>query len=603
MVTTYGKIIFNTIFPNDKYTITLDIDNETGEARKEERYIPFINEANIDNLTDKLDDKYFISPKGNKSIKDLLSEVPSPHPFRKKFLGNIISEVFKHFKLSETSKTLDKMKDLGFKYSTVSGITVAATDIEVVPGKAEVLKVAQEKVDQYEEYYNDGFITEKERRNNVINIWKNAKEQLEKKIKVEVERKYKTNHIFMMSDSGARGNIANFVQLSGMRGLMAKPNGESMDIPIRSSFREGLTMSEFFISTHGARKGSTDTALKTAESGYLTRRLVDVSQDVTVTEEDCHTDKGLIVSRLVDTDGSTIVPLVDRIRGRFISKPILHPKTNKVIVPKDGYINDELAEKIHKLGVEEVTIRSLLTCNAKNGVCVKCYGGDLSTGEIVEKGEVVGIIAAQSIGEPGTQLTMRTFHSGGVAGEDITQGLPRIQELFEAREPKGKAIISDIEGMVESITLEKDNRYEITIKNQKETKTYLTDSGKTAIVKERDKVYAGQRLTEGLIHPKELLKVGKVEDVEKYILKEVQKVYRSQGVEIADKHIEIIIKQMLQKVYVVHEGSTAILPGSLLSKNEIYTEIESCIKENRETPVIRPVLLGINRASLKSDSF
>ncbi|MCK9470731.1 MAG: DNA-directed RNA polymerase subunit beta', partial [Bacilli bacterium] len=323
----------------------------------------------------------------------------------------------------------------------------------------------------------------------------------------------------------------------------------------------------------------------------------------TVTEEDCHTDKGLIVSRLVDTDGSTIVPLVDRIRGRFISKPILHPKTNKVIVPKDGYINDELAEKIHKLGVEEVTIRSLLTCNAKNGVCVKCYGGDLSTGEIVEKGEVVGIIAAQSIGEPGTQLTMRTFHSGGVAGEDITQGLPRIQELFEAREPKGKAIISDIEGMVESITLEKDNRYEITIKNQKETKTYLTDSGKTAIVKERDKVYAGQRLTEGLIHPKELLKVGKVEEVEKYILKEVQKVYRSQGVEIADKHIEIIIKQMLQKVYVVHEGSTAILPGSLLSKNEIYTEIEACIKENRETPVIRPVLLGITRASLKSDSF
>jgi DNA-directed RNA polymerase subunit beta' len=603
LVTTYGKIIFNTIFPSDKYTVTLDIDNETGETRKEERYIPYINEANISNLTDKLDDKYFVSPTSGKTIKELLDEIKVPHPFRKKFLGNIISEVFKHFKLSETSKTLDKMKDLGFKYSTISGITVAATDIEVVSGKEEILAEAQKKVDQYDEFFNDGFITEKERRNNVIAIWKSAKEELEKKIKAEVEAKYDKNHIYMMSDSGARGNIANFVQLSGMRGLMAKPNGESMDIPIRSSFREGLTMSEFFISTHGARKGSTDTALKTAESGYLTRRLVDVSQDVTVTEEDCGTDKGFEVTTLVDSDNSVIVPLLDRIRGRFVAKPILHPKTGKVIVPRNGYINDELAEKIVKLGIESVHIRSLLTCNAKSGVCVKCYGSDLSTGEIVERGEVVGIIAAQSIGEPGTQLTMRTFHSGGVAGEDITQGLPRIQELFEAREPKGKAIISDIEGVVESITLEKDNRYEITIKNQRETKVYLTDSGKAAIVKEKDKVVAGQRLTDGLIHPKELLRVGKVEDVEKYILKEVQKVYRSQGVEIADKHIEIIIKQMLQKVYVVHEGGTSILPGTLLSKNEIYEEIEKCIKENRDIPVIRPVLLGITRASLRSDSF
>ena len=603
LITTYGKVVFNTIFPNDKYTITVDIDHETGEPKKQERYIPYINEAEASNLTDQLDDKYFVSLKDGKNIKDILKSVPSPHPFRKKFLSVIISEVFKHFKLSETSKTLDKMKDLGFKYSTISGITVAATDIEVVPGKELVLAEAQKKVDEYDKFYNRGFITERERRNNVIGIWKEAKEVLEAKIKKEVEKKYTTNHIYMMSDSGARGNIANFVQLSGMRGLMAKPNGESMDIPIRSSFREGLSMSEFFISTHGARKGSTDTALKTAESGYLTRRLVDVSQDVTVTEDDCKTDKGYEARKLVDSDGSTIVPLVDRIRGRFISKPILHPKTKKVIVPKDGYINDELAEKIINIGVESVYIRSLLTCNSKSGVCVKCYGGDLSTGEIVEKGEVVGIIAAQSIGEPGTQLTMRTFHSGGVAGDDITQGLPRIQELFEAREPKGKAIISEIDGVVDSITLEKDNRYEIVIKNNKETKTYLTDSGKTPIVTEKAKVVAGDRLTEGLIHPKELLRVGKVEDVEKYILKEVQKVYRSQGVEIADKHIEIIIKQMLQKVFVIHEGGTAFLPGSFVSKTEIYDEIAECIEEGKDVPIIKPVLLGITRASLRSDSF
>src|SRR5690554_2774613 len=534
LVTTYGKIVFNTIFPNEKYKITT-IEDETGETVEEERHIPYINEANPTNLTDKLDDKYFISFQNNETIKEFLIErgydkekledkeyfidlvtdgtyvrevlktIPAPHPFRKKFLSVIIAEVFKHFKLSETSKTLDKMKDLGFKYSTISGVTVAATDIEVVPGKEEVLKEAQAKVDKYDSFYERGFITEKERRNSVINIWKAAKEKLEDKIKKEMEKKFISNHIYMMSDSGARGNIANFVQLSGMRGLMAKPTGESMDIPIRSSFREGLTMSEFFISTHGARKGSTDTALKTAESGYLTRRLVDVSQDITITEDDCHTDKGFEVSTIIDSDGSTIVPLVDRIRGRFAMKPVVHPKSGKVIVPKNGYINDELAEKIVKLGIEKVTIRSILTCNSHSGVCVKCYGSDLSTGKVVETGEVVGIIAAQSIGEPGTQLTMRTFHSGGVAGDDITQGLPRIQELFEAREPKGKAIISEIDGTVESITLEKDNRYEITIRgnvkrsNGYEVKTYLTDAGKMPIVQEKDKVKAGDRLTEGQI--------------------------------------------------------------------------------------------------------
>jgi len=638
LVTTYGKLVFNTIFPNEKYKI-IKIDDETGEKSEEERYIPFINEANPNNLTDKVDDKYFVSFKENNIkefliscgydkekledieyfldivrngtyVKEVLKTIPCPHPFRKKFLGVIIGEVFKHFKLSETSKTLDKMKDLGFKYSTISGVTVAATDIEVVAGKEDIIKEAQEKVDKYESYYARGFITEKERRKHVIEIWNSAKEKLEGLIKKEMEKKFISNHIYMMSDSGARGNIANFVQLSGMRGLMAKPNGESMDIPIKSSFREGLTMSEFFISTHGARKGSTDTALKTAESGYLTRRLVDVSQDITITEDDCHTDQGLEVYAFTDdSDGSLIVPLVDRIRGRFAAKPVLHPKTGKVIVPKDGYITDELAEKIVKLGIEKVTIRSVLTCNARSGVCVKCYGSDLSTGDVVEIGEVVGIIAAQSIGEPGTQLTMRTFHSGGVAGKDITQGLPRIQELFEAREPKGKAIISEIDGVVESITLDKDNRYKVIIRgnvkrnNEYEQIEYLTDSGKVPIVQVNEKVKAGQRLVEGDIKPKELLRVSQVVDVENYILKEVQKVYRSQGVEIADKHIEIIIKQMFQKVFVVHEGGTNLLPGSLVSKTEIFDIFYDCIKNNKELPIVKPAILGITRASLRSDSF
>ena len=413
----------------------------------------------------------------------------------------------------------------------------------------------------------------------------------------------------MMSDSGARGNIKNFVQLFGMRGLMAKPNGETMDIPITSSFREGLTMSEFFISTHGARKGSTDTALKTAESGYLTRRLVDVSQDVIVTEEECGTDKGMLVKAIdvVNATGnlSVVVDLKDRIVGRFANKSVFDPQTNEVLVKKDEFITEDIADRIVKAGVKEVYIRTLLTCNSKNGVCVHCYGSDLSTGEIVERGEVVGTIAAQSIGEPGTQLTMRTFHTGGTAGDDITQGLPRIQELFEAREPKGKAIISEIDGIVKDIVAEKDQRFDIKIynKDNKEEKVYRTDSGKSPIVKKGDSVLAGDKLTEGLIHPKELLKVSTIEKVEDYILREVQKVYRSQGVAIADKHIEIIIRQMLQNIYIINEGQTDLLPGSYISRVELSEIIEECIKENKEMPVLRPVLLGITRASLKSDSF
>ena len=618
IITTWGKIIFNTIFPKN---------NEFGD-------FPYVNEPELNNLVNGVDDRFFIE-----HGKDIKAEVNSwisepearrlekegkpvdkkkiiPHPFKKKFLGTIIAEVFKQFKLAETSRTLDKLKDLGFKYSTVSGITVSAYDIKTVPTKTEVLKKAQAEVDKLERHLKMGFVTASEKRKLTIKTWQDAKKTLEDDIKEEVQDHFIDNHLYMMSDSGARGNISNFVQLSGMRGLMAKPNGESMDIPIRSSFREGLTMSEFFISSHGSRKGSTDTALKTAESGYLTRRLVDVSQEVIVREEDCGTDKGMDVSALLEDDGNVIVPLIDRIRGRFTNKPVYDPETHEEIIGANQYIDDSMAEKIVKHKVKTVSIRSLLTCNCKNGVCVKCYGSDLSTGDIVERGEVVGIIAAQSIGEPGTQLTMRTFHSGGVAGgEDITQGLPRIQELFEAREPKGKAIISEFDGKVMSIKAEKDNRHEITIEHRDyndkvvynngvpETKTYLTDSGKVLKVHEGDYVKAGDRLTEGLIHPKELLRVSTVEAVENYILREVQKVYRSQGVEIADKHIEIIIKQMLQKVVVINEGDTEYLPGAQISRSKLVEKVAECAAKGLKPPVVRALLLGITRASLKSDSF
>ncbi|CCY07748.1 MAG: DNA-directed RNA polymerase subunit beta' [Coprobacillus sp.] len=592
LITTYGKIIFNTIFPNI------------------EPYIPYICESFDENkaptnLTEKTPSRFFV--KKGTNIKEYLKTLPVPHPFVKKYLSVVIAEVFKRFKLAETSKTLDKMKDLGFKYSTVSGITVAASDIQVIGTKKEVIDKTQKIVDKIDKYYSRGIITAEERRRSVIDEWGKAKKQLEKDIEDEAKTNFISNHIYMMGDSGARGSIANFIQLSGMRGFMAKPNGESMDVPILSSFKEGLSMSDFFISTHGARKGSTDTALKTAESGYLTRRLVDVSQDVIITEDDCGTDKGMLVTDLVKEDGRVIVPLYDRIRGRFTNKPIYDPRDeSKILVEKDTFISDLLADKIVKAGVKEVYIRTLLTCNCKNGVCVKCYGSDLSTGEVVEKGEVVGVIAAQSIGEPGTQLTMRTFHSGGVAGgDDITQGLPRVQELFEARTPKGKAIISEIKGEVSKIELVQDSRYEVVIKNKSngDERKYITDSGKRPIVKMGEKVEPGQKITDGQIHPKELVQVSTVEAVAKYILMEVQKVYRSQGVDIADKHIEIIVKQMLRKVVILNEGGTDLLPGSHVSRNELQGIIEDCVKRGVDFPIVKPILLGITRSSLKSDSF
>lgn len=529
-----------------------------------------------------------------------------------------ISEVFRQSKLAETSKTLDKMKDLGFKYSTIAGITVSAFDVVIANEKGDIIAKAEETVKKYNQMYRRGTMLRAEKTRMVIDVWNKAKDDIESAIKAKMKVDATKNHIFMMADSGARGSSSNFTQLAGMRGLMAKPNGESMEIPVKACFIEGMSMSEFFISTHGARKGSTDTALKTAESGYLTRRLVDVSQDITITKVDCGTDKGMVLTTLYYkdpektpngySDKNVCVNLKDRIVGRFAAKPVVAKVDGKktVLVDKGEFISEAIAQKIVDAGVKEVTVRTLLTCDSKVGVCVKCYGSDLSTTGIVEKGEVVGIVAAQSIGEPGTQLTMRTFHSGGVAGgDDITQGLPRIQELFEAREPKGKGIISEVKGVITKVDTRLDNRTEITVESPIEgnSKTYLTDAGKKPIVKVGDHIEAGDLVSEGLIHPKELLRVASVDKVEKYILKEVQKVYRTQGVAISDKHVEIIIKQMLQKVVVIDEGDTDLLPGTFISKPEIYKVIKECYEAGRRLPVVKPVLLGITRASLKADSF
>jgi len=614
LITTYGKTIFNSIFPT---------------------FFPYVNVPERSNLTYGTPESYFVDKGVN--YKEVIKNKPLADPVKKKFLSIIVSEVFKQAKLAETSKTLDKMKDLGFYYSTLAGITVSAFDVTRVQNKQEILAESDEKVKKYNRLYERGLLKNEERSKNVIAVWKKTTAAIQAEIKKMMAEGATTNHVFLMADSGARGSASNFLQLAGMRGLMAKPNGEEMEIPIKSSFIEGLSMSEFFISTHGARKGSTDTALKTAESGYLTRRLVDVSQDVIITCQDCGTDKGMYVndlwpdkSGIIDKSAdSPLVPLKDRIIGRYAAEDIVYKdeKGNDVyVVRRNDFITEQIADKVlayRKLMFKDkpeefrgVKIRTILTCNAPNlsdgshgcptpnGVCVKCYGSDLSTTLPVEKGEVVGIVAAQSIGEPGTQLTMRTFHSGGVAGDDITQGLPRIQELFEAREPKGKGIISEIKGKVENIKHnEKDNRFEITIVNKNDTKTYITDSGKAAVVKVGDLVEAGDQISEGLVHPKELMRVAPVAKVQQYILKEVEKVYRSQGVEISDKHVEIIIKQMLQKVIVIDEGDTDLLPGTFISKPEIYKEIKACYEAGKRVPVVKPVILGITRASLKADSF
>lgn len=576
LMTTVGKLIFNEILP---------------------RSFPYINEPTKTNLEVKTPEKYFV-PKGA-NVKELIQSQEQIDPFKKKILGNIIAEIFKRFKITETSKMLDRMKDLGFKYSTKAGITVGVADIVVLAEKEEILTQAQAKVDNVLKQFRRGLITEDERYDRVISIWSAAKDTIQGKLMASLDKR---NPIFMMSDSGARGNASNFTQLAGMRGLMANPAGRIIELPIKSSFREGLTVLEYFISTHGARKGLADTALKTADSGYLTRRLVDVAQDVIVREDDCGTDRGLLVRSL--KEGTEIIePLEERLDGRYARKKVVHPETNEVLVAENELITEDIAKIIVDAGVEEVTIRSAFTCNTRHGVCKKCYGRNLATGSEVEVGEAVGIIAAQSIGEPGTQLTMRTFHTGGVAGDDITQGLPRIQELFEARNPKGQAVITEINGVVSAINEIKDRQQEVVIQGDVESRSYTAPYGARLKVAEGQQVESGQVLTEGSVDPKELLKVTNTTAVQEYLLKEVQKVYRMQGVEIGDKHVEVMVRQMLRKVRVTDAGETDVLPGSLLDVHQFTDANTKVLLDGKAPATGRPVLLGITKASLETDSF
>ncbi|WP_409303737.1 DNA-directed RNA polymerase subunit beta' [Peribacillus sp. SCS-155] len=576
LITTVGKLVFNEILPKS---------------------FPYINEPTKTNLEEKTPERYFI-PKGA-NVLEAIKAQEIIDPFKKKILGNIIAEVFKRFKITETSKMLDRMKDLGFRHSTKAGITVGVADIVVLGEKQEIIEEAQNKVDNVMKQFRRGLITEDERYDRVISIWSAAKDTIQSKLMGSLDRR---NPIFMMSDSGARGNASNFTQLAGMRGLMANPAGRIIELPIKSSFREGLTVLEYFISTHGARKGLADTALKTADSGYLTRRLVDVAQDVIVRDDDCGTDRGLLIGAL--KDGTEIIEnLEERLIGRYARKPIRHPETNEVIVAENELITEDLATYVEASGVEQVWIRSAFTCNTSHGVCKKCYGRNLATGQEVEVGEAVGIIAAQSIGEPGTQLTMRTFHTGGVAGDDITQGLPRIQEIFEARNPKGQAIISEIEGTVVGINEIRDKQQEIVVQGEVESRTYTAPYTARLKVAVDSYVQRGQELTEGSIDPKELLRVKDVLSVQEYLLREVQKVYRMQGVEIGDKHIEVMVRQMLRKVRVIDAGETDVLPGTLLDIPQFTQANTSALFEGKVPATGRPVLLGITKASLETDSF
>ncbi len=513
-------------------------------------------------------------------------------------LGKLVGRCARTHSVAKTAEILDQIKRMGFHFATRSGTTIAIDDITVPPSKIDILNEAERQVEQVEEQFRRGLITSDERYQRFIDIWTKAKENVTDAMNKGLN---KFNPVYMMSISGARGNPAQLAQLAGMRGLMTDPSGRIIDLPIRANFREGLTVLEFFISTHGARKGLADTALRTADSGYLTRRLVDVAQDVIVREDDCGTTDGIRVSAIVEGN-EEIEKLRERILGRVAAEDIVCPETKKVIVPANAEISEEVLDVIDKAGIKEVAIRSVLTCRSKYGVCINCYGRNLATGKMVDVGEAVGIIAAQSIGEPGTQLTMRTFHTGGVAGDDITQGLPRVEELFEARKPKGQAVISEYSGVCK-ITEVKNVRKLTVVTENNEEKAYQVPFGSRIKVKEGSFVTAGDLLTEGSANPHDILKVKGIHGVQQYLVQEVQNVYRSQGVWINDRHIEVVVRQMLRKRKIEHSGDTELLPGGLVDVFELEEENRRVEAEGGEPATAKPVLLGITKASLATDSF
>ena len=580
LITTVGKIKLNEILP-DAYQ--------------------YINDGSKENINTITPSKYF-APMGT-NLKEFIKNLPISEPLGKKSLQSIIAQVFKRYKTTETSTMLDKLKNLGFEYSTYSGITMSAFDIIADSNKEQIISDGKKKVDQIGKQYKRGLITEQERYERVIEVWNNANEQIKNDLSKLAEEN-PNNPIFIMMKSGARGSLEQFRQVAGMIGLVAKPNGMTVEIPITSNYTDGLTVAEYFMSSHGSRKGNVDTALKTANSGYLTRRLVDVVQDVIVKEHDCGTIQGVVVEAFInEKDGSVIESLAERITGRYTNKKVINPETKEVIVDKGVYITEQLADKITKAGVTSVEIRTTLTCKTENGVCQMCYGRNLATSNPVEIGEAVGIMAAQSIGEPGTQLTMRTFHTGGVAsGDDITQGLPRVEELFEARNPKVKASVAEIAGEITNIE-NQNGKYKISITNDKETREQTTNYGVKLRVEVGDKVKPGDRLNEGAVNPKELLAVTDPITVQNYIVQEVQKVYRSQGVDISDKHIEIIVRKMISRMRIVDAGDTNLLVGKVVSVNKFTDENKKVILQGKKPATARPLMLGITKASLETDSF
>ena len=620
LITTVGKIIFNSIFPAD---------------------MAYINSAN-DNFVE-TGAQYFV-PRGT-NIKEYIANQPLNVPFKKGSIGKVTDYVFKKYGAKRTSVFLDDLKDQGFTYSTLSGVTVSIDDINLVQGKEEIMNKGAKDVERTARYYKKGLLSDAERHQMVVGIWSKVKDEVSAKLSTQLSQNNR-NPFFMMSDSGARGSLSNFTQLAGMRGLMSKPSKPSqkdigkdiinklsqaggkltaaelaklsqmsaptektIELPIKSSFREGLSVSEFFIATHGARKGMSDTALKTAESGYLTRRLVDVAHDVFVKEDDCHTDEGYEVREIRDTKNNSIVTkFKDRIVGRYALNNIYNPDKNSqdLIVDNNTIITSEIADQIIEAGIKEIKIRSLFGCRTVNGVCKKCYGLNLATGRPVEVGEAVGVMAAQSIGEPGTQLTMRTFHTGGAAGEsDITSGLPRVEELFETRPPKGEAIISEIAGKVSEI---RDNskygeKSVVVVTNDLESKEYQIPIGAKLRVAEGDTIKNGQKITEGPINPKGLLEVSSPVEIERYLIKEVQKVYALAGTPICDKHVEVMVKKMLRKVVILDPGDTEFVQGSRVETSDFTAANKEILLRRGRPAVARPIILGITKASLETPSF
>jgi len=529
---------------------------------------------------------------------------PKSYLVGKKQLSKIVEKCFKLRGTTPTATMLDNVKALGYKYSTVSGLTTSVFDMNIPEQKKAILEAAEQRVIAIEDSFNEGYLTENERYKSVIDVWKEAAGQVEGLVKDVMEE---DNPIWMMADSGARGSMNQIRQLCGMRGLMSDPSGRTIELPVKACFREGLSVLEYFISSHGGRKGLADTALKTADSGYLTRRLVDVAQNVIVREEDCSAGsrpQGMWIEAFRGSGKDEIVEKFrDRIIGRYVIDDVVNPATGELICKGDTMINDDIADAIEKAGITKLYMRTVLTCRSEHGVCCKCYGANMATGKPVSLGEAVGVIAAQSIGEPGTQLTMRTFHTGGVAtSDDITQGLPRVEELFEARKPKGCAVICDVNGTV-TVPQDSDKKVvQVTDANGKVTEFVIPYTSRIK-VHTGDVVESGTPLTEGSIFPQDLLSTKGLRAVEEYLVKEVQATYRTNGVEINDKHVEVIVRQMLRKVRIEDAGDTDMLPGEVVDIFKFEAENDRALDNDGMPATAKRILLGITKASLATDSF